>query len=677
MGLLWAGIIAASLLYLGLPVWWGLVGRRPRPAELCGPVFVLGCAVLAVVSALLISLRQTTFAPMAGALAGAVLISLALNRARLNEKRAVVGEAVSAFRKSVGSAPLWWGAFGTLAAVEFLVALAPNTAWDAYNLHYGIVEKFWRGGTLAPMGMAASEYQHLNTQVLYTLWMTVGGEPASNLFSLVQVLSLSATVYLGVLRYADAFWARLAALIVAALPVTVHQSTGGWVDTLLIQCLLLAYLCYETSHEEARPVAWAVLAGAFGGFAWGVKQSAPALLLPLGLLAFYDLVRAPARRVPVLALGAALVAVAAPWVLRTWAVTGNPLYPAFSSLTRLPESFDVSEAVGHRSPLPFGFFEMFLVHSGVTGGLKGAALKWLDDGIPAWLLALLVGGGGVALWKRGLLGGLGRYWVAAVIGFGPTYLFFFGNPRYGLFPYVLALVCVAATLGSALGEVKLLRWTCGGLAALSFLLGLAIAGGKLWNRRDVLLGRTSAEAYVGSVYPHLQLLQQARTEVQAGEGVVVFNGLSYRNGMPTFDADPRLTGRRVVNWSSHSREEVLANLRELNARWIVVPFGYGRFAAGTALWASQQAERGVTDPTKLRTALAEGFPEWQWKEGTPLWIDPSAERFALVVARLSELRPWLEPKRALPGWILYRLRDEPVSTVRPAGKPPRTAEFAR
>ncbi len=651
-----ATVVLAVTLALGLALWWRFTGRSPSPAELLGPGFLLGCIALTTLSVLIIVALPAH--PLAAW--GAIGAALLLAAASLAPERAAVREALTGMCQSVSTGfraqPVWWLAILGLAALEFFVCLAPNTAWDAYTLHYGIIEKFWRTGSLAPEGLAPREYMHLNSEVLCSIWMLAAGERAANLMSLLQVISLGATVYLGISRYTESFWARLGATVVLGLPVSVHQSSGGWVDTLLVQSVLLCYLCYEVAPREARPLGWAVFAGLCGGYAWGVKQSVPALLVPLALIAAFDLLRHRDRRLPALVMGAVLVLVAAPWLYRTWTATGNPLYPAFPSLNRLTHRWDLAHAVGYRTPLPWGFLQMFQVHS-------GSPSKWLDDAVPPWVMLYFLLGFLVLLRMRDWKAAPGRLWTGVLLALGPTYYFFFGNSRYAVFAYIFGAITASITCGRAFGKATGFRWACAGVGVLSLLLGSAIAAGRAWNRRDVLVGRVTPQAYVAGTYPHLALLDPVRSEIQPGQKVVMFDGLIYRNGMPTVDADPRFPGARVVNWQTETAERVLDNCRELNVRWIVVPYGYARFSMGVGYWASQKSGAGAGEQERLMATVRETFPEWVWKEGSPLWVDPTVDYFAAVVERLSEIRPWLRTRGVVPGWVLYELRDAPVEVA--------------
>lgn len=648
-GVALAVVVATVVLCAGNILWWVLMRRRPGTAELLGPVFFAGSLLLTPLAAGLIVFRAMEgWVPWAlWTVVCAVGGGITLWVPQLREAVAGAGPRLGErFR-----ARPWLGLLcGVVWALEFLVCLAPNTAWDAHTLHYGILAQFRQTGSLAVQGRTTFDLYHLNSEVLNAFWFGLGGERAANLYYWMQCGSLAATVYLAVGRAASREWGVLAGLLVLWLPVTVHQSAGGWVDTLLVQGTLLAILTYETTRGDAR---WggAVLAGLFGGFTWGVKQSAPALLAPLVLMALWELFAKPESRRPAVLLGCSLALSAAPWVLRTWQATGNPFFPAPSPWTFPEASLDISDGTGHRAPLPLGPLQMLMVHC-------GNPRRWLDDGMPIWI-PLLIAAGLFAVVLRPRLPQPRRWWGISALGFVITYAVFFGNPRYGVYAYVLALVPACISGAQAWGTRRTAALGVAGITVAGWALAVAIAGGKAWNRREVLLGRVSTRAFLAQTYPHLRLLDDVRDQFRPGDALMGFNALQYHGGLTTYDADPRAASLRVRNWSTHSPEQIRTNLQELHVRWLLVPFGYGRLSAGVGLWASRRLEQPSASRTEVITLLGSEFPEWRSGIGVDYWPDPTMDRFATVVDRLASLRPWLTPMGSAPNWELYRVERVP------------------
>jgi hypothetical protein len=146
-------------------------------------------------------------------------------------------------------------------------------------------------------------------------------------------------------RGADPRWASLAALSIAAIPSAYDVAAGGYVD--------LALTAYTALAVRGVGRWWTTLDGAWlravvfaVGAALSIKLTTVVLALCLALAILFRALRlrrasnrsahppsTQARLVltgfATLALGALL---AAPWYVRTWVRTGNPVFPFFLSL---------------------------------------------------------------------------------------------------------------------------------------------------------------------------------------------------------------------------------------------------------------------------------------------------------------------------------------------------------
>lgn len=146
--------------------------------------------------------------------------------------------------------------------------------------------------------------------------------------ALVALRIIGETLLLGtvVFRYSRLLWgansggpavAALSASALAIWSLAMSQETG------LTAVSLVAMLYFlELHQQEPRPslLFWAGLAAAVGALARDYALAYP--LLGLGVLLAR---RQPLRRIAIFAVTAAVVA--APWYVRNWIRTGNPLYP--------------------------------------------------------------------------------------------------------------------------------------------------------------------------------------------------------------------------------------------------------------------------------------------------------------------------------------------------------------
>ena len=238
-------------------------------------------------------------------------------------------------------------------ALGLVAALAPPTAKDTLLYHLALPKAYIAAGTLVDTPYNIASYYPLGVE-MHDVWaMLLGGlggprtaeaAAGATLFAFAPLLAL---VTYGWAREQGAgpAWASLAALSVAAIPSAYEVVASGYVDLALAAYTVLAVRGvgrWWTTLDAAwlRPVVFAV------GAALAIKLTTVVLVLALALAI---LVRAlgvsrandastqagttPARLVVVglgaLALGALL---AAPWYARTWARTGNPVFPFFLSL---------------------------------------------------------------------------------------------------------------------------------------------------------------------------------------------------------------------------------------------------------------------------------------------------------------------------------------------------------
>lgn len=137
-----------------------------------------------------------------------------------------------------------------------------------------------------------------------------------------EALLLRGVVY----RYGELLWDRRGGLIAAAALSTSALAVWGVAmgqETGLTAIALVAMLYFLELHfrdRSLRPVFWAAIAAAVGALARDYTTVFPLL----GLLVLVGR-RAELRAIALFTLTTA--ALAAPWYLRNWTITGNPLYP--------------------------------------------------------------------------------------------------------------------------------------------------------------------------------------------------------------------------------------------------------------------------------------------------------------------------------------------------------------
>jgi hypothetical protein len=339
--LAWFGV--GHLVMRGLSRPWPTTPAEPRALELATSTLV-GAGLWSIVWFFL-GLMHLYRAPVAGAvtLAGAALGILAIRRASPGSLAPTVGRIP---RTSVVLIVL-------VQALGLVAALAPPTAKDTLLYHLALPKAYLAAGALVDTPYNIASFYPLGVE-MHDVWaMLLGGlagprtaeaAAGATLFAFAPLLAL---VTYGWAREQGAApqWASLAALSVAAIPSAYDVAASGYVDLALTAYTVLAVrgvTRWWTTLDISwlRPVVFAVGAGL------SIKFTTVVLVLALGLVilaralqvsrsadASADSTRTPAR---ILSMGFAALAcgglLAAPWYARTWARTGNPVFPFFLSL---------------------------------------------------------------------------------------------------------------------------------------------------------------------------------------------------------------------------------------------------------------------------------------------------------------------------------------------------------
>lgn len=255
--------------------------------------------------------------------------------------------------------------------LTFLMALAPPTGWDALVYHLTGPHLFMEAGRVThPIDLPYLGFPQLG-EMQFTLGiLLVGDGPAPLLHFGYGLLGVIVTAALARCIFGGEVVWPTAALLLSA-PSLLWLMSRAYVEATLlfyVTAALYAFIRWREldaqgkanagvsnskiaqrgltdprsrpgslslSRTKSRPrgFAWLWLAGAFCGFSAGVKYTAVAVPVALGL----SLLWTSRRDGPRVAIGrlaglaVVTVAVTLPWLLENWLTTGNPLYPFFFS----------------------------------------------------------------------------------------------------------------------------------------------------------------------------------------------------------------------------------------------------------------------------------------------------------------------------------------------------------
>jgi hypothetical protein len=218
-------------------------------------------------------------------------------------------------------------------------ALVPAVQWDALNYHLGIPAIYVRQHALLAAPEEFRSYWAHTGEMLYTLALLTAGQPLPGLIHFTFGLMSAGLAYLFGKKLAGPHVGLLTALFFYSLPITADLSGMAYVD------LMVTFFCFGAVYAAVMwwledKSAWFIVCGILAGLALSVKLTAVLILAPLAVL--FVLIILWRRRVSLSALaaiallGAPCLLLAAPWLIRDWAWTGNPIFPWFNNLFHSP-----------------------------------------------------------------------------------------------------------------------------------------------------------------------------------------------------------------------------------------------------------------------------------------------------------------------------------------------------
>jgi hypothetical protein len=298
-------------------------------------------------------------------------------RASLTDLATGLADLKSSLSRAAGRFEWWLRVYILVSlALTFLTALAPPTSWDALVYHLTGPRLFVEAGRIIhTLDLAYLGFPQLG-EMGFTLGMLLVGDGVAPLLHFGYGL-LALVVTAGLARRAfgeGSAW--LAAALLLSVPSFLSLMSWAYVEATLlfyVTAALYAFIRWRESRAPGWPRpsgslgdtfpqvderevrgwprrsgslgdtfpqvdgskvrAWLSLAGVFCGFSAGVKYTAIAVPVALGLLVLWASYRDGLRATVVRAaqLAVVTVAVALPWLLENWLTTGNPVYPFFLS----------------------------------------------------------------------------------------------------------------------------------------------------------------------------------------------------------------------------------------------------------------------------------------------------------------------------------------------------------
>jgi hypothetical protein len=249
-------------------------------------------------------------------------------------------ELVSAAQKARPLPPrgdiLAWSCWAFLllsAALNLLAALAPITGTDALAYHLAIPKVWVEEGHIRYVPGVYYSTAAFGLEMIFTLAMLLGSPIAAQVIHFGFGIMAACIVFFLASRAFNARVGTLAATLFYAISDVSVQSSIALVDLGAAAYLLAAVLAALRWREQGGW--WWLVAALLSGFHAGTKMPNLAAAEALWLAMAIDAVvrrdfSASWQRVCLAGMVTAVVA--APWFIRSWAWTDNPVYPYLNSI---------------------------------------------------------------------------------------------------------------------------------------------------------------------------------------------------------------------------------------------------------------------------------------------------------------------------------------------------------
>ncbi len=237
---------------------------------------------------------------------------------------------------AIGSA----GMTAVFAGIGLASSLAPELSFDALNVHLPYARDAAAAHRVAFAPNNWSSAMPALPLMGYITAFVFSGVTLAKLINLACYLAAGGVLYSFVSRMWGRSHAWVATVLFLSCPVAIYEATTALIDlplTLYSAVAVLALL--EWTISSRQPLLW--LSAVALGLALGCKYHAVFWCPPIFLIMLWHLVRV--RRVGSLrALSKAtgylfvVLVLAAPWILRAWWYTGNPVFPLANSWFQSP-----------------------------------------------------------------------------------------------------------------------------------------------------------------------------------------------------------------------------------------------------------------------------------------------------------------------------------------------------
>jgi len=439
--------------------------------------------------------------------------------------------------------------------LSLIGAIAPATDWDACVAHLALPMDYAREGRILLVpGNEYAAYPHLVHSLFAQVYFTLGELGANLLNWVFGALACAAAYGLG-RRVQGRRCGVIAAAILATAPVFLDQAAAASVDLAFCGLTLAALLGLMAWRDEGR-TGLLLLAAFLAGGSCGVRHTG---YLVCAFLAVGVFAVARGRRLrDAGAFAVAALVGAAPWLLRSAVLVGNPVYPFFISLFGPHDAahWNVTALAAHGTIRGTGLGDLLLFPWDIVmrpeqfdGWTKSPGGLVLFLGIPG----LVVGG------RRARA--LGAFAGAGLVSF-----FYFQRFARYLLPFLAPMMVVA---GAAVCRLTTLRHAVAGVLVAALGFGLALDAAAVHFKVPVILGLESRTDYLTRRVERYPAFKWASENLPSDEVVLSFDRRTYYLGGRTWQNDVPFQ-----TLCDQSLPEQIAWMKAHDIQWVFLPVTY-------------------------------------------------------------------------------------------------------
>lgn len=489
----------------------------PSPGERLVLAWALGAGLLGTLT-LLVGLWRFDRWTL-GAIDGVLLIVGARPLWRL--ARSLVPAARDAARE-IAALPLRRVLFAALllfAVLDLLGAATVVIDGDALRYHLAVPQRWLRLGAIgATPGIPFASFPLL-VQLSYAHALAWGFQATPALLHTGWALMLAVGVAIWTRRSWDAGVALLAALLLLSLTDVSAEAKQPRID------LAVALYSWGAASSWLRwrsgdGRGWLVCAAALAGCAAASKYTGLIPLVVIGVLLLLDWVRRRVRLGDLLRFGAIAALIAAPWYLKNWLLSGNPVFPFGAALFGGALPLEVlariaAENSGYapipRTPLYFLLAPLLLTFDNQRFASGRIGPLWLMF-LPLWF------------WYRPKPG-----WSRAALAWGLLFapLWFWTSPlvRFGLPILALWSPILAAVLVRCAERGAWVRWAVIGITGAWIGFAMLSSARHTITELPVALGLRTPQSALAAATPldGAYTYADLRRAAEAGGPLVVFD----------------------------------------------------------------------------------------------------------------------------------------------------------